>query len=279
MLFLALLAWFVAFLLKGLSAKATRIWVNASLAWYSLSLVGSIVQLAVQSDRYVFNQNGFLGSIAGLAILIMVRVRLEHTLAKYQKKLHDKAQRRRDKDQNRRMPHIDSNNVIDYAKLANKIFDISLELSGLAKDDLVKNGAFYLDPSTIQTSSMYGTGLYEYSMLLLRERMRKIYTDKHTFEAEDNKMVEVFANKLMVPSTALLKIIDRNGGVKSWEKMLLQDDSVPMDEYINEVKVEVNRATRDLIMSKTDTGLVKTGDPVVSKPKDDTPEDDFDDGL
>lgn len=263
----------IAFFEKKHSREKARAWMCAALVVRTIDVVLTVFVAPLL--RSSIDPYSVAGTFIALGLMIIFYAKLKRDLPKPSNEKHISLHKSMDRKSDEKTKRID----IDYAELANKIFDISLELSGLAKDGLVKNGAFYLDPSTIQTSSMYGTGLYEYSMLLLRERMRKIYTDKHTFEAEDNKMVEVFANKLMVPSTALLKIIDRNGGAKSWEKMLLQDDSVPMDEYINEVKVEVNRATRDLIISKTGTGLVETGDSVVSKPKDDVPEDDFDDGL
>ena len=93
------------------------------------------------------------------------------------------------------------------------------------------------------------------------------------FEAEDNKMIEIFAKKIQIPVPALLKIVDRNGGIKKWESMLLQEKEIPMHEYMDEVRVLVNKATRGLgpiagSKSEGTEGFEEYDD-----------EDDFDDGL
>ncbi len=165
------------------------------------------------------------------------------------------------------------NTGIDYKRLANEIFDVSLELTNHSGNHIVSKGAFRFSPSTIQSATLYGTGLYEYSVLLLRERMKKIYTNKVEFEAEDNKMIEVFAKKIQIPVPAFLKIVDRNGGVKKWENALLQEKELPMREYMDEVRVLVNKATRGL----EPTASIKSESAEDFEEYDD--EEDSDDGL
>lgn len=251
----------VAFFMKKSNRDGAKKCMNIALAFYGLG----ILLVLLRSSGSAYNINGGVVAVVIIVFILMIvgRLKLEEPPVDRPKGISRSSMRGKS---------YNSEAGIDYKRLANEIFDVSLELTNYSGNHIASKGAFRFSPSTIQSATMYGTGLYEYSILLLREKMRKIYTNKVEFEAEDNRMIEIFAKKIQIPVPALLKIVDRNGGIKKWESMLLQEKEIPMREYMDEVRVLVNKATRGLgpiAGSKSESEDFEEYDD----------EDDFDDGL
>ena len=125
----------------------------------------------------------------------------------------------------------------DYSELADQIFDISLDLTNEAGDLMSSaTGAARYSMSTIQTATNVGTGLYEYAVILLRKKLKTIFHDKYDFERNDNEMIEAFAKRMMMPATALLKIVDK-ANEKEWKQHLLElQDSIDIESYLDRVQ-------------------------------------------
>lgn len=268
---MGIIAWglcLIALIERRANRKIARYCMSFAISIQCVGIIGMII--ASTTRPQIMSRQAPLIAVVEIVILglmIVARVKLNRDLSEISKKpahFNKKAGTTRARN---------SSSLIDYVALADELFDVSLELTNHSGNHIASKGAFRFSPSTIQSATLYGTGLYEYSVLLLRERMKKIYTNKAEFEAEDNKMIEVFAKKIQIPVPAFLKIVDRNGGVKKWESALLQEKELPMREYMDEVRVLVNKATRGLepiASSKSESAEDFEG-------YDD--EDDFDDGL
>lgn len=147
-----------------------------------------------------------------------------------------KGQRSPNKMTPRKMPTTQFNEI-NYKDLADKIFDISLDLTNEAGDLMSSaTGAARYSMSTIQTATNVGTGLYEYAVILLRKKLKTIFHDKYDFERNDNEMIEAFAKRMMMPATALLKIVDK-ANEKEWKQHLLElQDSIDIESYLDRVQ-------------------------------------------
>ena len=274
---IGLILWMVAATYKNENRKKAKAWMNSALGFYVVSVLVSFFQFIMPTTSSSFSFSpGNIGSLVGQFIAAFVILPL---MIRYRLKLDSdpmKAPKKPKHKKNKRVAVINTSSEINYSSLADEIFDVSLELTNLAGGQLATEGANRYSMSTINTATMYGTGLYEYSALLLRERMKKIYTNKTEFEAEDNKMIEIFANRIQIPVPAFLKIIDRSGGVKKWEQELKKEDKLPIKEYMDEVKVLVNRATRGLM---TEQSPSESDEPEQSSGSSDEDDESFDDGL
>lgn len=235
---MALVFCLVAFLERKANRKTARMYMSGAIVAYVSGILISWVRVAANPSSYRFNGIGFMINATILTLMIVARVNLNS---------EPKNTVRGTSFKPSRSGRNTSNNSIDYKGLSKEIFDVCLEFTNLTGNRMAMSGADRFSMNTIQTATLYGTSLYEWSILLLREKMHKIYTNKVEFETEDNKMIEIFARKIQMPVSALLKIVDRNGGIKDWETILLMENSVPMKDYMDEIRVIVNRATRRLI--------------------------------
>ena len=271
---MGIIAWglcLIALIERRANRKVARYCMSFAIGIQCIGIIGMIIT-SMTRPQTMSRQTPLVAvvEIVLLGLMILARVKLNRDLSEISKKsvhFNKKAKTGRAKS---------SSDSIDYATLADELFDVSLELTNLAGGQLANEGATRYSMSTINTATMYGTGLYEYSTLLLRERMKKIYANKTEFEAEDNKMIEVFANRIQIPVPAFLKIIDRSGGIKKWEQEIKKEDKLPIEEYMDEVKVLVNRATRGLITEQSPSESDEPEQPSDSSDEDD---EDFDDGL
>lgn len=237
--FISLILCLVALLLKKSHREWARNLMTSAVILYAGGIVQSIIRISLNPERYIVTWHSVLAPIMVLTLMIIARVKLNRNPRNVPKKAKARVFE----------PVQSGRDDIDYESVADEIFDVSLELTNLAGGQLAMEGAARYSMSTINTATMYGTGLYEYSVLLLRARMKKIYTNKVEFESEDNKMIEIFANKMQIPVPAFLKIVDRSGGIRKWEQELKKETKLPMTEYMDKVRVIVNKATRDLMSS------------------------------
>ena len=135
-------------------------------------------------------------------------------------------------DEDSRQPSVE----IGYSTLADRVFAISLELMQETTRALEEFDISAFSATGMQMSAMASTNLYTYAVLVLRERVKEAFDNQHEFEKEDNKMIEVFAKKLMVPAVEFLKNVDRStlDGRKAC-LIPLQRIGINIEDYIDRV--------------------------------------------
>lgn len=258
--FIGLILCIVAFFVKKSNRNAAKKWMNGALVFYSLGVL--LMLIRISTPKYYANGWTIIVPIVILMLMIVARLKLEESGAK----------------KSTVMTGVDeSDKTINYKKLTNEIFDVSMEFSQYAGDSMEIGDVLYpiktIGGITIPSS---GIALYGYAVILLREKMHQIYTDKVEFESEDNVMIEAFARKLKIPVSAFSKIIDRNGSKKEWRKLLERvGDTTLVNEYVDEVKVAINRATRGVTAPIRGIGELGDFEDMTQEDSDD----EFDDGL
>lgn len=239
---IALIFCLVALFERKANRKTARMYMTGAIVAYAIGIIISWTRVIMNPSIYHVSVTGFVINITALTLMIIARVKLNSEPTNSTSKVnHQPSYKNRNSNSK-------TTKSVDYKALSKEIFDVCADLTSFVSHLMAKFGAGPFSTENLQTSTLYGTGLYEWSILLLREKMHKIYPNKVEFESEDNKMIEIFAETMQMPTAALLKIVDRNGSIKDWEeKMLIAESAIPLKGYMSEIKAIVDKATRGLI--------------------------------
>lgn len=237
---IALIFCLVALFERKANRKTARMYMTGAIVAYAIGIMISWTRVIMDPSIYHISVTGFVINITALTLMIIARVKLNSEPAKSTPRVNPQS--------SYKQRNSKTTKGVDYKALSKEIFDVCADLTGFVSHLMAESGAGLFSTENLQTSTLYGTGLYEWSILLLREKMHKIYPNKVEFESEDNKMIEIFAETIQMPTAALLKIVDRNGSIKDWEeKMLLAESAIPLKSRMSEIKAIVDKATRGLI--------------------------------
>lgn len=132
-----------------------------------------------------------------------------------------------------------------YESLAKKSFDLGNELGTEVRHAMSE---IMQMPETntdiIMTASNAATALFEYSALLLRNKLKKEYGDEYEYESQDNEMIEAYATTLMIPPIALHKIITKQDDPEFWRSLLkkMPIPGIDIDYYLEEAEKIIENA-------------------------------------
>lgn len=130
----------------------------------------------------------------------------------------------------------------NYTELARVLFGVTNNLMGEYSGLLQRHGVKGLSPLAYEMDT-YKTGmyLYAYSMIQIKNRLRRIFTTQAKFKEQESMMVAAFVNETMGSSDMLIDRMEMiEGNLEIW---LVQMKSLGFDKYIE----EVDKAIRSML--------------------------------